>query len=204
MEKYYNLLIKQYLQSIGYVDRATDEITVSELSDWILARQKHGEVYLNFVKELVGPEKIFVDGVEVRKGGLDTITNNNSIAMISEYPYGLSKRVVNGKFLVQNGLPKVRCADGSIQTILAYFNYITQNPYDINYLQGLDSLHNLGEYITVGIFGSTHDLDIEKKIGEITYFEDKLYEPFISEGGTLGDTYFYAVTSKPKTRTLKK
>ena len=96
--------------------------------------------------ELIGQENINEYGVEVNKGGLDTITNNTPIAMISEYPYGLSslKRVTNGTFLVQNGMPKIKYSNGNTGAILEYFNYITQNPYNKDYINGLDTLHNFG------------------------------------------------------------
>lgn len=51
---------------------------------------------LNFIKDLIGDEEINEFGIEVNKGGLDTITNRTPIAMISEFPYSLSslKRVL--------------------------------------------------------------------------------------------------------------
>ena len=108
--------------------------------------KKQGRLYLQFLYELIGQENINEYGVEVNKGGLDTITNNTPIAMISEYPYGLSslKRVTNGTFLVQNGMPKIKYSNGNTGAILEYFNYITQNPYNKDYINGLDTLHNFG------------------------------------------------------------
>lgn len=205
MEKYYDLLILQYLESIGE-NRPLDSVSISEMADWLDLRQSQGKIYLNFIKEIVGNSEINEYGVEVNKGGLDTITNNTPIAMISEYPYGLSslKKVTNGTFLVQNGMPKIKYSNGNTEPILEYFNYITQNPYNKDYIKGLDILHNLGESITLGIYGSTYDSDILKKKRELSFFEDKLVEPFISEGTTLGDNYFYVVTSKPNIRTRKK
>ena len=205
MEKYYDLLILQYLESIGE-NRPLDSVSISEMADWLDLRQSQGKIYLNFIKEIVGNSEINEYGVEVNKGGLDTITNNTPIAMISEYPYGLSslKRVTNGTFLVQNGMPKIKYSNGNTEPILEYFNYITQNPYNKDYIKGLDTLHNLGESITLGIYGSTYDSDILKKKRELSFLEDKLVEPFISEGTTLGDNYFYVVTSKPNIRTRKK
>ncbi len=205
MEKYYDLLILQYLESIGE-NRPLDSVSISEMADWLDLRQSQGKIYLNFIKEIVGNSEINEYGVEVNKGGLDTITNNTPIAMISEYPYGLSslKKVTNGTFLVQNGMPKIKYSNGNTEPILEYFNYITQNPYNRNYIKGLDTLHNLGESITLGIYGSTYDSDILKKKRELSFLEDKLVEPFISEGTTLGDNYFYVVTSKPNIRTRKK
>lgn len=205
MEKYYDLLILQYLESIGE-NRPLDSVSISEMADWLDLRQSQGKIYLNFIKEIVGNSEINEYGVEVNKGGLDTITNNTPIAMISEYPYGLSslKKVTNGTFLVQNGMPKIKYSNGNTEPILEYFNYITQNPYNKDYIKGLDTLHNLGESITLGIYGSTYDSDILKKKRELSFLEDKLVEPFISEGTTLGDNYFYVVTSKPNIRTRKK
>ena len=205
MEKYYDLLILQYLESIGE-NRPLDSVSISEMADWLDLRQSQGKIYLNFIKEIVGNSEINEYGVEVNKGGLDTITNNTPIAMISEYPYGLSslKKVTNGTFLVQNGMPKIKYSNGNTEPILEYFNYITQNPYNKDYIKGLDILHNLGESITLGIYGSTYDSDILKKKRELSFLEDKLVEPFISEGTTLGDNYFYVVTSKPNIRTRKK
>lgn len=51
---------------------------------------------MNFIKDLIGDEEINEFGIEVNKGGLDTITNRTPIAMISEFPYSLSslKRVL--------------------------------------------------------------------------------------------------------------
>lgn len=143
-EKYYDLLILQYLESIGEVKRHLD--SVKKLADFIELRQKQGRLYLQFLYELIGQENINEYGVEVNKGGLDTITNNTPIAMISEYPYGLSslKRVTNGTFLVQNGMPKIKYSNGNTGAILEYFNYITQNPYNKDYINGLDTLHNFG------------------------------------------------------------
>ena len=205
MEKYYDLLILQYLESIGE-NRPLDSVSISEMADWLDLRQSQGKIYLNFIKEIVGNSEINEYGVEVNKGGLDTITNNTPIAMISEYPYGLSslKKVTNGTFLVQNGMPKIKYSNGNTEPVLEYFNYITQNPYNKDYIKGLDTLHNLGESITLGIYGSTYDSDILKKKRELSFLEDKLVEPFISEGTTLGDNYFYVVTSKPNIRTRKK
>lgn len=206
MQKYFDLLILQYLESIGEVKRHLDSVSVKELADFIELRQTQGRLYLQFLYELIGQENINEYGIEVNKGGLDTITNNTPIAMISEYPYGLSslKKVTNGTFLVQNGMPKIKYSNGNTEPILEYFNYITQNPYNKDYIKGLDNLHNLGESVTLGIYGSTYDSDILKKKRELSFLEDRLFEPFISEGTTLGDNYFYVVTSKPNIRTRKK
>ena len=206
MEKYIDLLIIQYLESIGELNCPLDSVSVRELADWLDLREEQGKVYLRFIKDLIGNSEINEFGMEVNKGGLDTITNNTPIAMISEFPYSLSslKKVTNGAFLVQNGIPKIKHDNGFVEPILEYYNYLTQNPYNRNYIKGLDTLHNLGESVTLGIYGSITDSDIMKKKRELSFLEDRLVEPFISEGTTLGDTYLYVVTSKPKSRTRKK
>ena len=206
MHKYYDLLILQYLESIGEVNRPVDSVSIKELADFIDLRQKQGQFYLKFLYELIGKENINECGIEVNKGGLDTITNDTPISIISEYPYSLSslKKVINGTFLVQNGMPKIKYESGVVGPILEYFIYLTQNPYNKNYIKGLDTLHNLGESITLGVYGNINDSDFEKKKRELSCFKDRLFELFISEYTTLGDNYFYVVTSKTNIRTRKK
>ena len=76
MEKYIDLLIIQYLESIGGLNRPLDSVSVRELADWLDLREEQGKVYLRFIKDLIGNSEINEFGMEVNKGGLDTITNN--------------------------------------------------------------------------------------------------------------------------------
>ena len=81
--------------------------------------------------------------------------------------------------------------------------FITQNPYDISYIKNWEQLHNKGQNITVGIFGSIYDKDISQKISELKEFkkgfnDDNFSEDYVTEN----DMYCYALSSSRKANTL--
>lgn len=82
-------------------------------------------------------------------------------------------------------------------------SFITQNPFSISNIKNWDQLHNNGDMITVGVYGSTFDKDINSKIDQLKHLKEKLmdstyYEYYVTED----DMYCYTISSKPKT--LKK
>lgn len=76
---------------------------------------------------------------------------------------------------------------------------MTHNPYEQGCIRYLEQLHNVGENITVGIFSSIYDKDVEQKIQQIKALRDGIIDDYFKEDYvTFGDSYYYAVSSARK------
>ena len=149
--------------------------------------------------------------VEVDKGVFDSIALDSNMTMITPYPDGVNKAkgdLIKAAFTVYEGIPVVVKNKNGVNNLefldTSFINrFITQNPYDISYIKNWEQLHNKGQNITVGIFGSIYDKDISQKISELKEFkkgfnDDNYSEDYVTEN----DMYCYALSSSRKANTL--
>lgn len=76
---------------------------------------------------------------------------------------------------------------------------MTQNPYNQGNIKNWELLHNNGENITVGVFGSIYDKDADAKIKQLKDLRDKckyIKEEYAAYNGS----YYYAIASARKVR----
>ena len=210
MEEYLIKLIKQFKQAIGikHVDINSEEF-VTEFSEWIRARQKIGAKYCSFIEYMgVNPE-IGNSSVEIGKGKLDSIVLDTDIPMITPYSDIIdrpSDEIITAEFRVYNGTPMI-IKDGKLQMLDTEYigRFITQNPYESSCLINWEQLHNRGDNISVGIYGSIYDEDISKKIRQIESLKSNLTgDSFKEEYATEGDSYYYAISSDRVNKSLTK
>lgn len=218
MSEYINNLIKQFISATGTknVDVNSEEF-VKEISDWIKRNKAIGENYTSFLKSInVYPNIIGKDTIEIGKGVYDSIAIDTKMKMITPYSKNIEKKkgeIVTAKFGVFSGNPvffnndeldnKSDIIDSSIKS-----RFITHNPYERNCIKNWEQLHNVGENITVGVFGKVYDRDKNlkiRKIDSIRYgFSDYDFKEVYDSDG---DNYFYAISShrrvKKLTRILK-
>lgn len=209
MSEYLNKLIEQFKSAKGIksVDVNSKEF-INEFREWILSRKSIGNNYADFIEYMGCYPTIFNgEAVEIGKGQHDTIALDNTIGIITPYSEGLDviiPEIVVADFKVQNGLPTmIKNSKNAVQSEIVdttrVRRFLTHNPYDESCISNWEQLHNNKENITVGVFGSIYDKDKNTKIRQIEELKDKMYNySFKEEYDTLGETYYYAVSSTRK------
>ena len=212
MGEYLSKLIEQFQSATGvhHVDINLEEF-IREFSEWIIVRKKLRNHYNSFIEYMDVYPKINGKTVEVDKGIFDSIALDSNMTMITPYPDGVNKAkgdLIKATFTVYEGIPVVVKNKNGVNNLefldTSFINrFITQNPYDISHIKNWEQLHNKGQNITVGIFGSIYDKDISQKISELKEFkkgfkDDNFSEDYVTEN----DMYCYALSSSRKANTL--
>lgn len=215
MEKYLNKLIEQFKSATGTknVDVNSQEF-IKEFSEWVKSRKNMGKDYTSFIEYMnVHPTVIGEESVEIGKGKHDTIALDTCIHMITPYSEGIKRTdagIITADFGIYEGTPvMIKHYKGGNQFKAVDTQYVrrflTHNPYGQGCIRNWEQLHNVGENITVGIFGSIYDKDIEQKIQQIEALRDGMSDDYYKEDYvTSGDSYYYAVSSARKVKELVK
>ena len=215
MEKYLKNLIEQFKQATGTknVD-INSQAFISEFSEWIKSRKLMGKDYTSFIEYMdVHPTVISEESVEIGKGKYDTIALDTGIHMITPYSEGIKRTdagIITADFGVYEGTPimiKHNKSDNQFEAVDTQYvrRFLTHNPYEQGCIRDWEQLHNVGENITVGIFGSIYDKDVEQKIQQIEALRDGIIDGYFKEDYvTSGDSYYYAVSSARKVKVLVK
>lgn len=127
----------------------------------------------------------------------------NSQEFISE----LSEWIKSRKHLGKNYASFIEYGDNPFEAVNTQYirRFLTHNPYDQVCIRNWEQLHNAGENITVGVFGSIYDKDIEQKIRQLKALRDKMTDGYFKEDYvTSEDSYCYAVSSARKVKVLEK
>lgn len=197
---YLERLLEQYKQATGVqnVDLKSESFK-SEFVEWITRNQRIGLEYLELIRCIDVYPSIIFNTAEVGKGEFDSIALNNYITMITPYAPSTSKaELLIGDFEVKGAEPVFTSSinKGIILPHERFDRFITQNPYDQSCLGNWENLHNGGESnITVGVYGSTYDKDYQAKIADLNAFKEKLSGDYREEQFSMGDSFFYVVSS---------
>jgi len=215
MENYFNKLIEQFKSApwTKNVDVNSQEF-IKEFSEWVKSRKMIGKEYGLFIEYMdVNPTVISEESVEIGKGKHDSIALDTGIHMITPYSEGIKRTdagIITADFGVHDGTPAIiRHNKGGNQPEAVDTQYVrrflTHNPYEQSCIKNWEQLHNVGENITVGVFGSISDKDIEQKIRQIEALRDRMKDDYYKEDYvTSGDSYYYAVSSARKVKVLVK
>lgn len=215
MEKYLNKLIEQFKSATGFknVDVNSREF-IEEFCEWLVKYRKIMKDYTSFVEQMeVHPTVIGRESVEIGKGIFDSIALDIGDYMITPYFEGIKRTdsgIINADFYVYAGAPTIiRHNKGGDQLEIVNTQYIrrfiTHNPYEQSCIRNWEQLHNVGENITVCIFGSIYDKDIEQKTRQIDALRDSMTDNSFKEDYTTEkDNYYYVVSSTRKVKVLEK
>lgn len=214
MDKYLKRLIGQFKNATGTnnIDINSEEF-IQEFRIWINERKSMEHRYSSFIEYMGVPSVISECSVEIGKGKFDSIALETTIPMITPYYEGITaidNRIITADFIVYSGTPTIlrhyknRKQFEVVDT--RYFKrFITQNPYEQSCISNWEQLHNRGHNITVGIFGSVYDKDIELKLKQIKTLSDKLNDnSYVEEYTTDADLYYYAISSTKKVKIKEK
>ena len=210
MSEYLNKLIEQFKRAKGikYADVNSKEF-MNEFEEWLSSRKIVGCDFAEFIDCMACYPTVFNgETVEVGKGIRDTISLDCNIGVITPYSEGLDTMnpgIVIANFEVQNdGFPTIsrNSGNGIIYggvDISRVRRFLTHNPYDAGCIRNWERLHNNKENITVGVFGSIYDKDMEQKIRQIQELKNKMVLYSFKESyDTSGENYYYAVSSTRK------
>jgi len=209
MEKYFKKLVEQFMSATGTknVDVNSQQF-IQEFSEWVKSRKIIGREYTSFIDYMgVHPTLFSEETVEIGKGKHDTIALETGIHMITPYSEGIERTtagLITADFSVYDGIPVMVTHDkggNQFKEVDTQYvrRFLTHNPYEQSCIRDWEQLHNKGENITVGIFGSIYDKDIESKIEQIKSLRDRMTNgDFKEDYITSGDSYCYAVSSARK------
>lgn len=212
MEKYLNKLIEQFKTATGTknVD-VNSQAFIQEFSEWIKSRQIIGNEYGSFIEYMCENPEICNSSVEIGKGKYDSIVLGTDIPMITPYSDGIKRTpagIITANFGVYEGTPIIvrhNKGGNQLETVdtQTVRRFLTQNPYEQSCIRNWEQLHNAGDNITVGVFGSIYDKDIEQKIKQIEALKSGLIDDsFKEEYAIEHDMYCYAISSTRKVKTL--
>lgn len=212
MKKYLSKLIEQFKTATGVKNVDVNSVGFdTEFNEWIKSRQIIGNEYGLFIEYMGVHPEIGDSSVEIGKGKYDSIVLDTDIPMITPYSDGIKRTstgIITADFRVYEGTPMiVRYNKGGNQLEIVDTQYVrrflTQNPYEQGCIRNWEQLHNAGNNITVGIFGSIYDKDIEQKIRQLEALKSGLIDDsFKEEYITEKDMYCYAISSTRKVKNL--
>lgn len=205
---YYDMLVKSFLSAKGLKSSNIDlnsESFVSEFAGWVKERRKIGLDYLSFIEPLVKLNSIKEVVAEIGKGESDTLITGDSHIIITPFTKNIKREkpelLVEGALWVERSHPILIRGNKSIDISKCNIKrFITHNPYSKGNIRNWETLHNSEKYnITVGIYGSIHDQDIEEKIKLLHYLKDKLTDNCYYERSNItSDSYMHIISSNHK------
>lgn len=205
---YYDMLVRAFLSANGLKSTDIDlnsESFVSEFAHWIKERRKIGLDYLSFIEPLVKLNSTKEVVAEIGKGESDTLITGDNHIIITPFTKNIKREkpelLVEGSLWVERCRPIIIRENRSVDISKCNIKrFITHNPYSKGNIRNWETLHNSEKYnITVGIYGSIHDQDIEEKIKLLHYLKDKLNDNcFYEKNVERGDIYMHVVSSNRK------
>lgn len=201
MNKYLKNIIKQYKFASGEKNiDLNSELFIDELVSFIRQRKIAKEEYKEFLYYLNDYLALEKFSAEVGKGRYDTVFDDEKILLITPYSEGIitsKKRLKIANLYVNGNTPIIINQRGQIERIYNknINRFITENPYNSTEIKNWDQLHNGGSKITLGVYGSLSDKDMDTKIKEIKKIKEKLKGTFREEYDILNGNYFYAISS---------
>lgn len=205
---YYDMLVKSFLSAKGLKSSNIDlnsESFVSEFAGWVKERRKIGLDYLSFIESLVKLNSTKEVVAEIGKGESDTLITGDSRIIITPFTKNIKREkpelLVEGFLWVERCRPIIIRGNKPIDISKCNIKrFITHNPYSKGNIRNWETLHNSEKYnITVGIYGSVYDHDIEDKIKVLNQLRDKLNDNcFYEKNVERGDIYMHVVSSNRK------
>ena len=205
---YYDILVRAFLSANGLKSTDIDlnsEFFVSEFAHWIKERRKIGLDYLSFIEPLAKLNSTKEVVAEIGKGESDTLITGDNHIIITPFTKNIKREkpelLVEGSLWVERCRPIIIRGNRSVDISKCNIKrFITHNPYSKGNIRNWETLHNSEKYnITVGIYGSIYDHDIEDKIKVLNQLKDKLNDNCFYERNTeRGDIYMQVVSSNRK------
>lgn len=204
-DNYTENLLQQFQNAYGiHLNNINDLFTptfFNSFDRWLIDREQAGTEYISLLDRL-GLDFDSVNCIEFGKGQCDSVVKMCNTRIITPYTEGLehfNKRVLKiDNYYAINGLFTIVTNDHYY--VITGKKVMTQNVYSESELLGWESIHNYGDDIIVGAYGSVYDRDKEQKINELKKIKDKLEKRYIEKYDVNGDTYCYVVASKTKKR----
>ena len=200
---YYDILVRAFLSANGLKSTDIDlnsEFFVSEFAHWIKERRKIGLDYLSFIEPLAKLNSTKEVVAEIGKGESDTLITGDNHIIITPFTKNIKREkpelLVEGSLWVERCRPIIIRGNRSVDISKCNIKrFITHNPYSKGNIRNWETLHNSEKYnITVGIYGSIYDHDIEDKIKVLNQLKDKLNDNCFYERNTeRGDIYMQVV-----------
>ncbi len=214
MIEYLNKLVEQFKSATGVknIDIKSPNF-VQEFNEWLKIRMTIAAKYGSFIEDMNVYPHVEDSSVEIGKGRYDSIAPYINVPVITPYGEGMdkiSRKMIVAKFFVCNSSPiiiKTTKEGEGIEAVNTEYvrRFITHNPYDYQCINNWEQLHNQGDNITVGIFGSVFDKDIKQKIRQIELLKDNLCDDrYKEECTTEQGNYYYVISSTRKVKRLIK
>lgn len=213
MSNYKKSLLEQFKSSQGIKSKDAEQKTyMLDFAEWILERQNIGEDYTYFLRYLELPFETS-NCAEIGKSVFDSVVMPYDTTIITPHIEGLetldASRVMGATFQVVEGVPVIYIPskEDTVEMIevpeSVIKRYMTQNPYSRENIASWHRLHNSKDFdITVGLFGSLNDKDIEEKINSLQFLKDKLERDFIESYEEDNGKYYYVLASERKVKKL--
>lgn len=188
-------LYKQYhnARGITYNQREIEQLSYDFL-EWIAINKLLTQEYWNYLSYLgyVNCKTI----AEIDKGRYDSIISDN-ITIISSYANTM--QLPKKRLLIVKGMPLIE--SNNKLSLMQQEVLLTYNPYLSITIDSWPSVHNLGEYdISIGMFGSIYDKDIDSKLKVIEEIAKKMQDDYKVDYDTDKDKYFCSLNSKRKVK----
>ena len=206
MKNNFDYLIEQYKHAKG-IKKADiySKSFINSFSYWLKQRKIMGNEFLNYLSFLDLNYKNS-NSAEVGKGEQDTLVKPFDTKILSLNTDGITgvdkNRLITGNLRIFEGNAYLFLNhELKVITNNVVDTYLIHNPYSFNSISGIEDIHNNGSAnVILGVYGSTHDNDLEKKINRLNDIKDKLVGNYISEYDTYDGAYYYILASNNKVK----
>ena len=207
MKNSFDYLIEQYkhAKNIKHADIYSTSF-INGFNHWLKQKEIIGNEFLNYLSFL-DLDYQNSNCAEVGKGEHDTLVkpfDTKILSLNTDEITGVDKnRFMIGNLRIYEGnacLVRNHKLDVISNDVID--TYLIHNPYSFNSIYGIETIHNNGSSnIIVGVYGSTHDHDVQKKLDCLSNIKDKLVGNYVSEYDTYDEAYYYIIASKNKVKT---
>lgn len=212
MEKYLNKLLEQFMSAKGitHADVSSKEF-IKDFCSWLKEYKLASEKYLCLVECVNDGHTYDMNSVEIGKGLYDSLALDKTTTIMTPYSDGLEdkteSKIITGVFSARGfGHGPVVLTNGRLSLVDDNIKrYVTHNPYTQSDIRNWERLQISGKDITVGVFGSVYDKNIEEKIKQMKELKNRLVSGYATEEyGTIDYMYYYFLNSNNKKLTLNK
>lgn len=210
MKEYLNKLMEQFISARGikHADVNSEQF-IREFCGWLKECELAAGKYLCLTECVNDGDTYGENSVEIGKGVYDSLAIDKVTTILTPYSYELEDKtqstIITGEFSARGfGNGPVVLTNGRLKPISSDIKrFVTHNPYTQSDIRNWERLQISGKDITVGVFGSVYDKNIEEKVKQIKELKNRLIAGSIEEKyGTIDYMYYYFLNSNNKKLTL--
>lgn len=203
MEKYFNILMKQFADSAGVknIDIKSDDF-IAEFISWVVAQQSVYKNYKDLLRDCNLWPTNLASTVEVGKGKYDSLLKKeNSGILISPYADTITKKenliLLNSENMFLDNYQIINENEDDALRYMLWSNLImNHNPLNEELINNFKIMHNKYNIpFILGVCGNSFDSDMISKRKQLENVVEGFEGKIIMNAYTKADQYFHYIAS---------